>query len=50
MHAKREVLNLEVRCVRIDGFKNRHGLADDLIDAQEFNHGVNLNRDGKDDP
>ncbi len=41
---------MEVRCVRIDGFKNENSLADDLIDAQELNHGVNISRDGKDDP
>ena len=51
LHAKREVLQVEIRCVRVDGYlDSSRGLAEDLVDAQTYNHGFNLNRDPKDAP
>jgi hypothetical protein len=43
-------MRIEVRCVRIDGYKNLNGVADDLVDAEMYNHAVGLNRDGKEEP
>ena len=50
LHSKREVMRIEVRCVRIDGYKNLNGAADDLVDAEMYNHAVGLNRDSKEEP
>lgn len=38
-----------MRCVRIDGYKDCRGIPDDLVDAHIYNHGYNLDRDGRDE-